>query len=189
MVGNLASVSADDAVQRAGGFRSILGILKHTAGWSRVYHSFAFEPKPTHWRGIEWPRGLRDTVDTTQDYFAEILAWFDSSFTSWRTSVAGLDDDEFDGPRPCHWGTSAPLFDVLLMVTNHWCYHAGEINQILSVVRAEAWEYSEEVEENLISTAGHRIRPGWMSDEHAVRYEAYLAMRDTELHGPTPAPP
>jgi hypothetical protein len=69
------------------------------------------------------------------------------------------------------------------MVANHTCYHAGEINMLLSIARGEAWEYSEEVEENHISTAGHRLRPGWMSDDQARRHEEQLARRDAELHG------
>jgi hypothetical protein len=62
-------------------------------------------------------------------------------------------------------------------------YHAGEINAVVAIVGGHAWEYSEEVEENHISTAGHRLRPNWMSDEQASKYEAYLAVRDRQLHG------
>ncbi len=32
--------------------------------------------------------------------------------------------------RPVHWHATAPLWDILVMVTTHWGYHAGEINQI-----------------------------------------------------------
>jgi hypothetical protein len=42
-------------------------------------------------------------------------------------------------------------------------YQTGEINQLLSIVRGEAWEEYEEVEENHIPTAGHRVRPPWLS--------------------------
>jgi hypothetical protein len=57
------------------------------------------------------------------------------------------------------------------MVASHWTYHAGEINAILAIRRGEAWEYGEEVEENYISTVGHGVRPGWMTDEEAARFE------------------
>jgi hypothetical protein len=57
------------------------------------------------------------------------------------------------------------------MVTSHWAYHAGEINAILAIRRGQAWEFGEEVEENHISTAGHGVRPSWMSDEEAARFE------------------
>jgi hypothetical protein len=53
-----------EALQAAGGYRSILGILKHTAGWSHVYHSYAFDATPRHSNAVDWPRGLRDTVET-----------------------------------------------------------------------------------------------------------------------------
>ncbi len=56
--------------------------------------------------------------------------------------------------------------------------HAGELNQILATVRGEAWEFTEEVEENHGSTAGYRVRAGWMSDEQARRYEDYAPKRD-----------
>jgi hypothetical protein len=45
------------------------------------------------------------------------------------------------------------------LVAAHWLYHAGEINAILAIRRGEAWEHMEEVEENHISTVGHRMRP------------------------------
>jgi len=37
----------------------------------------------------------------------------------------------------------------------------GEINQILSICRSEAWEDGEKVEENNVSTVGHRVVPPW----------------------------
>jgi hypothetical protein len=58
------------------------------------------------------------------------------------------------------------------MVADHWCYHAGEINMILALRREEAWELGEEVEENHIATTGHGVRPAWMTDAEAARYEA-----------------
>jgi len=42
---------------------------------------------------------------------------------------------------------------------------------ILAIRRGEAWEYSEKVEENHISSAGHGVRPGWMTDEQAARFD------------------
>ena len=108
--------------------------------------------------------------------------WFESSFDQWRSSLLAVADEDFDAPHALHWGASAPLFDIVVLVANHWTYHAGEINEILSIVRGEAWEYGEEVEENHISTAGHRVRPGWMNEAQAKAYETYIAVRDQELH-------
>jgi hypothetical protein len=180
--GSLRELTLDEALDAASGYRSVLGVLKHAAGWSYVYYSYAFETPPRHWNAVDWPRGLRDTIDASPAYVDEMVAWLHASQERWIVSVAELPDEAFDAPRPCHWGATAPLWDIVLMVADHWSYHAGEINALLSIRRGHAWEYTEEVEENHISTAGHRLRPGWMSDEHAAKYEAYLARRDAELH-------
>lgn len=166
---NLQGVGIAEALQAAGGFRSILGIAKHVAAWSAVYHSYAFEPNPRHWQQTAWPRGLRDTIEPTQDYLDEIIAWLEASHRRWVASVAAAPD--LDAPAPVHWGSTAPLADIVAMVAAHWTYHAGEINAILAIIRGEAWEFTEEVEENHISTAGHRMRPAWMTDEDAAAFE------------------
>jgi hypothetical protein len=183
--GNLKGLTLEEALESTGGYRSVLGLLKHIAGWSHVYHSYAFDAEPRHWAQTGWPRGLRDTVDISQAYVDEVIAWFEASWDLWRRSLAGLGDEDFDKPRPLHMGFTAPLFEIVVLVAHHWNYHAGELNAVLSIRRGEAWEYGEEVEENHISTAGHRMRPNWMSDEQAAHYEAYIAARDAELHGAT----
>ena len=73
-VENVQEVSLDEALYAAGGYRSILGLAKHVAGWSAVYYSYAFEPEPRHWEQTDWPRGLRDRIEPQEAYFAEILA-------------------------------------------------------------------------------------------------------------------
>jgi uncharacterized damage-inducible protein DinB len=183
LMANIKDLSLEEALQAAGGYRSILGILKHTAGWSRVYWSYAFEESPRHWAKTDWPRGLIDTIDTTQEYLNEIVAWLDASYRGWASSLSAQPDEEFERPHRCHWGETMPLWDIVSIISHHWRYHTGEINALLSIIRGQAWEYTEEVEENHISTAGHRLRPGWMSDAHAAAHEAYLAKRDGELHG------
>ncbi len=166
---NLGGVSLDEAFASAGGYRSVLGIAKHVAGWSEVYRSYAFEPEPRHWEGTDWPRGLRDRIEPSQEYLDEILAWFDDTAERWLSSVEAAED--LGAPVPVHWGGTAPLREIVVMVAGHWQYHAGEINAILAIQRGQAWEYGEEVEENHISTVGHGVRPAWMSDEDAAPFE------------------
>jgi hypothetical protein len=168
-VDNVRGITLEDALDAAGGYRSILGIAKHTAGWSAVYHSYAFESEPRHWNAVDWPRGLRDRIDRSAGYLAELLDWFEHTFDAWLASVAAVEDPS--QLRPVHWGGAAALADIVAMVSTHWAYHAGEINGILAIRRGEAWEYGEEVEENHISTAGHGVRPAWMSDGEAARFE------------------
>jgi hypothetical protein len=44
---NLAGLTLNEALfAPPGGYRSVLGTLKHTAAWSHVYHSFAFDAVP-----------------------------------------------------------------------------------------------------------------------------------------------
>jgi Protein of unknown function (DUF664) len=156
----------DEALDAAGGFRSMLGIAKHTAAWSEVYRSFAFDREPRHWDSIDWPRGLRDRIDPTTAYLEEIIAWFDRTHDRWRDSLA--EERSLEQDVRLHWGGTAPLIDVVAMVTTHWAYHAGEINAILAIRRQEAWEQGEEVEENHISTEGHRVRPPWWPENEVL---------------------
>ncbi len=86
---NLKSLALEEALAAAGGYRSVLGILKHTASWSHVYRSYAFDPEPTHLNTLDWPRGLRDTIDVSQAYLDEIVAWLEESFALWEASVRG----------------------------------------------------------------------------------------------------
>lgn len=145
-----------------GGYRSIMGTLKHAAGWSRVYRSFAFDESPLGWEQLPWPRGLRDTIEPAGDYLDELRAWLADAHASWTRSMAPVTEVELDELRPLHWGDREPLWQLVLSHANHDAYHAGEINQLLSIARGEAWEEFEEVEENHVSTVGHRVRPAWM---------------------------
>jgi hypothetical protein len=161
-VENVRDVSLDEALDAAGGFRSILGLMKHVAGWSAVYHSYAFDETPTPWDDTDWPRDMRDVIEPNGEYFQEVLAWFERSYGRWLTSTA--EPVALEAPRPVHWGERLVLHDIVAMVAGHWSYHAGEINEILAIRRGEAWEDGEEVEENHISTVGHRVRPPWITD-------------------------
>lgn len=115
-VENVRGVSLEEALHAAGGYRSILGIAKHVAAWSAVYHSYAFEPDPRHWDRTDWPRGLRERIEPTQQYLNEILAWYERSYGRW---LASLDETQDLDTRPVHWGATAPLSEILAMVVGH----------------------------------------------------------------------
>lgn len=144
-----------------GGYRSVLGTLKHAAAWSHVYHSFAFSANPRRWPELDWPHGLRDTVVKSQAYVDDVIAWLDAAHRQWLASLESISEEQLDELRPLHWGDSAPLFDIVVRIAQHHVYHAGEINQLRSIYKGEAWEEGEEVEENNISSVGHRVVPPW----------------------------
>ena len=168
-VENVRDLSIDEALDAAGGYRSVLGLMKHVAGWSAVYHSYAFDDEPKHWKETDWPRGLRDRIEPSNTYFGEVLDWFERSYRLWLASTA--EPADLDAIRRVHWGDAAPLREIIAMVAGHWAYHAGEVNEILAVRRGEAFELGEEVEENHISTVGHRVRRPWMTDEQAAGHD------------------
>jgi len=161
---NVRELTLEEFLDTQGGYRSILGLIKHTAGWTHVYHSYAFEEHPRSWDVIDWPRHLRDTIDPSDGYVREMLAWLSTARDAWLASVEGPAD--LSSVRPLHWGETAPLREIVAMVGGHVTYHAGEINEILAIRRGEAFEVGEEVEENHIATEGHRVRPLWMDRDH-----------------------
>lgn len=171
-VDNVSGISLKEALDSGGGFRSILGLVKHTAAWTAVYHSYAFDEAPRSWPETNWPSGLRERIDPTEVYLQEVLGWFERNSNRWLDSLN--EPIDLDEPRPVHWGETWPVHEIVAYVAAHWAYHAGEINSILAIRRGEAWEYGEHVEENHISTIGHSVRRPWIADEQVERYESEM---------------
>jgi uncharacterized damage-inducible protein DinB len=158
MMRHLRDLSLEEALfVPTGGYRSVLGTLKHAAGWSHVYRSYAFDENPKHWKDIDWPDGLIDTVIKSEAYVTSVIEWFREAHRKWIDDLKALDDDQVEELCRLHWGEQLPLFDIVAMIARHHVYHAGELNQVLSICRGQAWEEGEEVEENNISTLGHRV--------------------------------
>ena len=100
---------------------------------------------------------MRDTVIKSEAYISAVIEWFREAHHRWLDDLKRLEEDRVEDLRKLHWGEEAPLFDIVAMIARHHVYHAGELNQVLSICRGEAWEEGEEVEENNISTVGHRV--------------------------------
>ena len=166
MKGHFSKLTLEEAVfVPQCGYRSVLGTLKHAAGWSHVYRSYAFDSQPRHWAELNWPYGLRDTIIKSEPYLQEIIAWFDEAHRRWLNNLRQIEEDHLDELRPLHWGQSAPLYEIVTIIASHHLYHASELNRVLSIYRGEAWEEMEEVEENNISTVGHRVKPPWLDNQ------------------------
>jgi hypothetical protein len=169
---NVAGLTVAEALFAAEGYRSVLGVMKHIGGWAHVYSSFAFDGEPVHWARTAWPRGLRATIEASQEYVDEVAAWTEEGMARWVRAVDAGGDEQLWRPARVHFGGEQPLANVAMLVAEHVTLHTGEINMLLSIARGEAWEYTEEVEENHISTFEHAVRPGWMSSEQAAAYRA-----------------
>lgn len=162
LMAHFENISLEEALfVPGGGYRSVLGTLKHAAGWSHVYYSYAFEAEPRHWAETNWPYGLRDRIIKTAEYFDALINWFSEAHQKWIKALERVSDSEIEAIHKLHWGEVAPLYRIVTIIAQHHVYHAGELNQVLSICRGEAWEEGEEVEENNISTIGHRVRPPW----------------------------
>ena len=164
----------DDARFAAGGWRSGLGVLKHTAAWLEVYRSYAFEPQPRHWKQASWPRGLLDEVELSRDYLDEVINWADGELMAWEAALAALEPGSLAEQRPAHWGGTLPLAGIVVVAMQHVAFHLGEFNMLLSIHRGEAWEWGEEVEENHIDTFGQGVRADWMDAATADAVQAQL---------------
>ena len=127
---NVTGISLEEALDAGGGFRSIHGLAKHTAAWTAVYHSFAFDEAPRSWAATDWPRGLRERIEPSEGYIQEVLAWFERSSERWLRSVEQPTD--LDEARPVHGGDVWPLRQIVAYTATHWAYHAGEINVIIA---------------------------------------------------------
>lgn len=110
-----------------GGFRSILGTLKHTAGWSHVYRSYAFDAAPIAWNDLPWPYGLRDILLQSEAYLTSLIAWMSQSHQLWQQDLRRLRDEQLDQLRPVHWGDRLPLGEIVRLIAHHHVYHAIEI--------------------------------------------------------------
>ena len=165
---NVVGLGVEEWLDTGGGYRSVLGLMKHVAAWTAIYHSFAFDAAPRHWDDTDWPRGLIGEIDPSEEYAKEVVAWFERSCDAWTSSLDAVRD--LGERRRAHWGEELPLRKHVAIVTHHIAYHAGEMNMILAIRRGEAFEFGEQVEENHISTVGHRVRRGWMSDEFVERH-------------------
>src|SRR5215212_246783 len=104
---NVASVSLEEALDPAGGFRSVVGLIKHTAGWTEVYRSYAFDDEPTSWPEIDWPFGLRERIEPSQEYFDAVREWYGDVSSRWLAECESpLNLDEH---RRVHWDGTWPL--------------------------------------------------------------------------------
>ncbi|MBM3129190.1 MAG: DinB family protein [Chloroflexi bacterium] len=117
---NLQALTLEEALfVPPGGYRSIIGTIKHAAGWSHVYRSYAFDAAPTAWHALQWPHGLRDTIIQSEAYLADLILWLDRSHQLWKQDLLRTPENKLDQLRPVHWGDTMPLWDIVRTIANH----------------------------------------------------------------------
>ncbi len=118
MARNVEGVTLNEALfVPEGGYRSVLGTLKHAAGWSHVYRLYAFDTHPRHWNEIDWPHGLRDTIVETEEYLQGVIEWFNQSHRRWLEDLGSTHERQMD----CHYA----IYVVRCSYSNCWAAYSA----------------------------------------------------------------
>ena len=76
----------------------------------------------------------------------EVLPWLERrTHDDFVRQVAGLvDDGELDLPRPANWGELRPTRWLIAAMITHDAYHAGEINDLRSMMGPDdRWRFEQ----------------------------------------------
>ncbi len=138
---NVASVQED--VWRAlppGASRSIESIALHIGACKVMYADDAFRSARLDWSDTEvqpWPEG--------EAPMAETIDWLVVVHNRLVEEVTALANDaELDRPRRTNWGHAWPTRSIIGAMITHDAYHAGEINQLRSLLGDDdRWRYMQ----------------------------------------------
>jgi hypothetical protein len=125
LLGNLRSVTPEDWLWvPSGGHRSIRHIVQHVGGCKFMYQNHAFGDAQLTWDDplVEG----RDALST----LTEATAWLQAGQQRLRQSIAVLDDTELLRPRKTNWGALEETRWIIMVMIQHYLYHAGEINHL-----------------------------------------------------------
>jgi len=143
LLANLRSVAEDDWLWvPPDGVRSIRQITSHVGGAAYLYYDRAFGNHAvfgdpiTNWNVPAGDLGV-GTLDLDSDRrleneppMADVIAWVTERARVFRDAVAKLDDAGLQEERVTHFGQTQPVRWFVAVMTQHYSYHAGEINHI-----------------------------------------------------------
>ncbi|HEY7022115.1 MAG TPA: DinB family protein [Ktedonobacterales bacterium] len=138
LVGNLRPVTNEDWLWvPQGGQRSIRDIVRHVGGSKFMYHDYAFGAAT-----LAWDDPLVNG-DETLESIESAIAWLRAGQERLRHSIAALmDDTELTRLRMTNWGERKETGWIIMIVTQHDLYHAGEINHLRSLRQStDRWAY------------------------------------------------
>jgi DinB superfamily len=110
-------------------FTTIAWRLVHLAHCKVMYHEWAFGR-----RELTFP----DLDMAAPATAAGALARLEEGQALLRAALAGLGDDELDGPRWTNWGERWPAWRILWTMIDHDAHHGGEIGCLRDLYRVTA---------------------------------------------------
>jgi uncharacterized damage-inducible protein DinB len=133
---NLKAVGADEWLWvPPGGARPIGEMVSHVAGCKNMYQDHAFGRATLTWIDPAADQKLGDATPLGID---ALLTRLLSAQQRLRASVAALrDDEELVRPRRTNWGELRETRWIIKALIEHDLYHAGEINHLRSLRRAD----------------------------------------------------
>ncbi|HWD45818.1 MAG TPA: DinB family protein [Actinomycetota bacterium] len=98
--------------------------LAHLADCKVMYHEWAFGEQRLTWPELAAPATA-----------AEALARLEEGHGLLRADLAGLDDEQLDGPRLTNWGERWPAWRIVWTMIDHDAHHGGEIGCLRDLYR------------------------------------------------------
>jgi uncharacterized damage-inducible protein DinB len=118
-----------------GGVRPIGEMVSHVAGCKNMYQDHAFGPGTLTWTD---PRAAQNLPDSTPAGIEALRGRLLDAQRRLRASVDALGDDaELFRPRRTNWGELKETRWIIKALIEHDLYHAGEINHLRSLRRAD----------------------------------------------------
>jgi hypothetical protein len=97
-------------------FTTIGWRLVHLADCKVMYHEWAFGERRLTFPDLAAPGTAAGAVERLEEGQRRL-----------RAALAGLADDELDGPRWTNWGEQWPAWRILWTMIDHDAHHGGEI--------------------------------------------------------------
>lgn len=126
MMGNLWDVHPDDwDWLPPGGRRTIRDIFEHAAVAKHIYAHFLFGEATRSWDDVH--AECRDRAGTDIDPLVE---WAREGHRAFMAGMASLDDEDLAAMTTKWHGARDTKAEVIAVMIQHDCYHAGEINHL-----------------------------------------------------------
>ena len=122
LLGNSATVRAEDwDWVPPGGDRSIRRIFEHTAIAKHIYAKFLFTGDRPAWTTVAAQRPAE---------IGALVAWAREGHAAFMAGMSGLQDGDLPTMTTKWHGARDTTAEVIAVMIQHDCYHAGEINHI-----------------------------------------------------------